>query len=129
MDATVAQTLEALTMPQLMIFIANLLGAIAVGWLWYLQKRADKRDEKCNEENQQLRDELHRVEREAQAAINAARAESSKQMVDLAQNFVTIYTDTVKNFISKDDFHRTSDALFKKLDKIDEKLDKKADKA
>lgn len=127
-DITVASALGTLTMEQLFLFVANLLGAIAVGWLWYLQKRGDTRDERCTKDFQRLKDDQHKIENDFNVRLNAVRDQWSKELVDQAQSFVEMYAKTSATFISKDDFHRSIDAVTALLRRIDEKLDNKADK-
>lgn len=46
----------------------------------------------------------------------------------LAEKVAAIETLVAGNYVTREEFSKHIDALFRKLDKIDEKLDKKADK-
>lgn len=54
--------------------------------------------------------------------------ELQRQDLALADKVQTIEVLVAGEYIKKEDFIRLSEALFKKLDGIDQKLDKKADK-
>jgi hypothetical protein len=49
--------------------------------------------------------------------------------VELARDLVQLRAHITETYARRDDFKNTVDALFAKLDRIEEKLDRKADKS
>lgn len=102
---------------------ADLLSTILIGWIWYLQRRIDQRDIQCSLDNAELLKNVaeHRLDTERE--ISKLRAHHADELLKSTQNFMEMFSRAATNFVVKEDFNRQVDAIFRKLDKIEEKVD------
>lgn len=103
--------------------LTNALSAILMGWLWYLQRRADRRDVQCTLDNAALLKSQAEHRLEIEREISRLRSHHADELLKATQQFMEMFSKAATNFVVKEDFNRQIDAIFRKLDKIEEKVD------
>lgn len=103
--------------------LANLVTTILLGWIWYLQRRADRRDIQCTIDNAALLKDLAEHRLDTERHIGQLRTAHAEELMSATQQFMEMFSKSSASFVVKDDFNRQVDAIFRKLDKIEEKVD------
>lgn len=126
-------------MKDLIELILNFVAPLAIGWLWYLQKRTDSLHDKLaasdsthvqniNKAREDYETKLLAIEQKHYDKLISLERDFNHKLVETVQRFTDMHYNAGSQYVKSQDFNAWVAGLDKKLDKLEELIQKKADK-